>query len=113
MERTFSAAVKRNPGRPKRSSAATQVTATTLAPAAKRGRKPNTGVVAKKPVGRPRKVTSLAAKPTTGRHGAANARALKRKTALLQKKVKEAIDKLNAALKQMEEVQGSFADILV
>ncbi|KFK23327.1 hypothetical protein AALP_AAs73216U000100 [Arabis alpina] len=70
------AAVKKNPGRPKRSTTVSQVTATTVdgsrkrgrpkkddpatvvetvAPAAKRGRRSNTGVIVKKRVGRTRK----------------------------------------------------------
>lgn len=71
------AAVKKNHDRPKRSTTVSQVTATTVdgsrkrgrpkkddsatvaeavAPAAKRGRKSNTGVIVKKPVGRTRNV---------------------------------------------------------
>ncbi|CAH8254934.1 unnamed protein product [Arabidopsis lyrata] len=70
------------------------------APANKRGRKPNVEAVAAKPVrSSTRKSTSVAA-PV-----AANLGDLKKKTTLLQKKVKEAAAKLKQAVTAIDEVQ--------
>ncbi|KAL0853738.1 hypothetical protein Bca101_058890 [Brassica carinata] len=82
----------RKRGRPKKDDVA--------APAKKRGRKPKSQQVAKRSVGRPKKAT----KGST-RQGAANSRELKKKAALLQKKVKQAAEKLKVALSAIEEVQ--------
>ncbi|CAN8302871.1 unnamed protein product [Cochlearia groenlandica] len=62
----------------------------------KRGRKPKVVV---KPVGRPKKGSKVATE-------AADTRELKKKTALLQKKVKEAADKLSKAVAAIAEVQA-------
>ncbi|XP_033146809.1 putative DNA-binding protein At1g48610 isoform X1 [Brassica rapa] len=81
----------RKRGRPKKDDVA--------APAKKqRGRKPKSEPVAKKTVGRPKNVTY------TGQ-GASDPRELKKKAALLQKKVKQAADKLKIAVSAIEEVQ--------
>ncbi|KAF8095211.1 hypothetical protein N665_0339s0080 [Sinapis alba] len=69
-------------------------------PAKKRGRKPKSEQVAKKTVGRPKKPT----KATTGQ-GAADLKEFKKKAALLQKKVKQAADKLKIAVLAIEEIQ--------
>ncbi|XP_022575182.1 putative DNA-binding protein At1g48610 isoform X2 [Brassica napus] len=75
----------RKRGRPKKDDVA--------APAKKqRGRKPKSEPVAKKTVGRPK-------------NGASDPRELKKKAALLQKKVKQAADKLKIAVSAIEEVQ--------
>ncbi|KAJ0229177.1 putative DNA-binding protein [Hirschfeldia incana] len=81
----------RKRGRPKKDDVAA-----VPAPAMKRGRKQ----VAKKSVGRPKK----AAEGATGQ-GAADPKELKKKTALLQKKVKQAAEKLKIAVSAIEEVQ--------
>ncbi|KAJ0229410.1 putative DNA-binding protein [Hirschfeldia incana] len=81
----------RKRGRPKKDDVAA-----VPAPAMKRGRKQ----VAKKSVGRPKKATEGA----TGQ-GAADPKELKKKTALLQKKVKQAAEKLKIAVSAIEEVQ--------
>ncbi|CAL9218137.1 unnamed protein product [Arabidopsis halleri] len=87
----------RKRGRPKKDDVAA---ATVVAPANKRGRKPNVEAVAAKPVrSSTRKRTSVAA-PV-----AANLGDLKKKTALLQKKVKEAAAKLKQAVTAIDEVQ--------
>lgn len=82
----------RKRGRPKKDDVA--------APAKKRGRKTRSEQVAKKTVGRPKKATEGA----TGQ-GAADPREFKKKAALLQKKVKQAAEKLKIAVSAIEEVQ--------
>ncbi|ESQ30669.1 hypothetical protein EUTSA_v10011757mg [Eutrema salsugineum] len=94
----------RKRGRPKKDDvAATTVPANTVAaPAQKRGRKPKSEEVAsKRTVGRPKKATEAT---TTGKE-AADPKELKKKAALLQKKVKQAADKLKIAVSAIEEVQ--------
>ncbi|KAF8105891.1 hypothetical protein N665_0152s0027 [Sinapis alba] len=85
----------RKRGRPKKDDVA-------AAPAKKRGRKPKTEEAAKQRTSnRTRKTTTEA---TTGQ-GAADPREFKKKAALLQKKVKQAADKLKIAVSAIEEVQ--------
>ncbi|CAH8380826.1 unnamed protein product [Eruca vesicaria subsp. sativa] len=79
----------RKRGRPKKDDVA--------APAKKRGRKPKSEHVAKRSVGRPKKGTG----GSTGQ-GAAD---LKKKASLLQKKVKQAAEKLKIAVSAIKEVQ--------
>ncbi|XP_009107344.1 putative DNA-binding protein At1g48610 [Brassica rapa] len=81
----------RKRGRPKKDDVA--------APAKKRGRKPKSEV-AKRSVGRPKKATEGG----TGQ-GAADPKEIKKKSALLQKKVKQAAEKLKIAVSAIEEVQ--------
>uniref|UniRef100_A0A1J3GGV6 Putative DNA-binding protein n=1 Tax=Noccaea caerulescens TaxID=107243 RepID=A0A1J3GGV6_NOCCA len=92
----------RKRGRPKKDDVAAPALATVAAPAKKRGRKPQSEQVAatKKTVGRPNKATEA----TTGQE-AADTRELKKKAALLQRKVKQAADKLKIAVSAIEEVQ--------
>ncbi|KAL9309025.1 putative DNA-binding protein [Arabidopsis thaliana] len=89
----------RKRGRPKKDdvAAATVPAETVVAPAKRRGRKPTVEVAAQ-PVRRTRKSTSVA--PV-----AANVGDLKKRTALLQKKVKEAAAKLKQAVTAIDEVQ--------
>ncbi|CAG7896824.1 unnamed protein product [Brassica rapa] len=82
----------RKRGRPKKDDVA--------APAKKRGRKPKSEQVAKRSVGRPKKATEGG----TGQ-GAADPKEIKKKSALLQKKVKQAAEKLKIAVSAIEEVQ--------
>jgi len=92
----------RKRGRPKKDDVAATATGTVAAPAKKRGRKPQSEQVAatKKTVGRPNKATEA----TTGQ-GAADPKELKKRAALLQRKVKQAADKLKIAVSAIEEVQ--------
>ncbi|KAF8093931.1 hypothetical protein N665_0374s0023 [Sinapis alba] len=114
------AVVKSGRGRPKRSNTTESLVTTVdgsrkrgrpkkddvAAPAKKRVRKPKIEQVAKRTVGRPKKATE----GSTGR-GAADPRELKKKAALLQKKVKQAAAKLKIAVSAIEEVQELAAGI--
>ncbi|EOA38781.1 hypothetical protein CARUB_v10011029mg [Capsella rubella] len=92
----------RKRGRPKRDDVADATVP--VAPAKKRGRKPNVEVAAAaKPVRKTRK-KSISVAPV-----AAGIGDLKRRTALLQKKVKEAAAKLKAAVTAIDEVQEIVA----
>ncbi|KAJ0230774.1 putative DNA-binding protein [Hirschfeldia incana] len=102
------AAVKsgRGRGRPKRSNTLSP-TESLVKGSRKRGRPKKDDVAApasKRSVGRPKK----AAEASTGQ-GVADPRELKKKAALLQKKVKQAADKLKKAVSAIEEVQELVA----